>query len=94
MIFASAIAGYVMSPIDLNPDFIPVIGLTDDAILIPAGIWLFRKLVPPYIFQRNLSLAQAASRLPVSKIAAAAIILLWLGLALWLAHLLGSTRYF
>ena len=92
-IFALAIAGYALSPIDLIPDFIPVIGLLDDAILIPAGIWLFRKLVPPGIFQRNLSLAEAAIRTPVSKTAAAAIILLWLGFALWLAHVLGATRY-
>lgn len=92
-IFALAIAGYALSPIDLIPDFIPVIGLLDDAILIPAGIWLFRKLVPPDIFARNLKIAQAASRYPISKAAAAVIIMLWLGLAIWLAYLLGLPRH-
>jgi uncharacterized membrane protein YkvA (DUF1232 family) len=93
-IFALAIAGYALSPIDLIPDFIPVIGLLDDAVLIPAGIWLFCKLVPPEIFARNLQLAQAASSRPISKIAATAIILLWTLLAVWLAYLLGLNRHF
>ena len=93
-IFALAIAGYALSPIDLIPDFIPVIGLLDDAILIPAGIWLFCKLAPPEIYARNLQLAQAASLRPISKIAAAVIILLWVAAAIWLASLLGLPRNF
>jgi uncharacterized membrane protein YkvA (DUF1232 family) len=93
-IFALAIAGYALSPIDLIPDFIPVIGLLDDAVLIPAGIWLFCKLVPPEIFARNLQLAQAASSRPISKIAATAIILLWTLLAVWLAYIFGLNRHF
>ena len=88
-IFAVAIAGYALSPIDLIPDFIPVIGLLDDAILIPAGIWLFCKLAPPEIYARNLQLAQAASSRPVSKAAAVVIILLWVAAAIWLASVLG-----
>ena len=93
-IFALAIAGYALSPIDLIPDFIPVIGLLDDAILIPVGIWLFCKLAPPEIYARNLQLAQAASLRPISKIAAAVIILLWVAAAIWLASLLGLPRNF
>ncbi len=93
-IFALAIAGYALSPIDLIPDFIPVIGLLDDVVLIPAAIWLFCKLVPPDIFARNLALAHAASRRPVSKMAAALILMLWLGLAIWLAYALGLHRHF
>ena len=88
-----AIAGYALSPIDLIPDFIPVIGLLDDAILIPAGIWVFRKLVPADIFARNLKIAQAASRHPISKAAAAVIIITWIGLSIWLAYLLDLHRY-
>jgi uncharacterized membrane protein YkvA (DUF1232 family) len=93
-ILALVIASYALSPIDLIPDFIPVIGLLDDAILIPAGIWLFCKLVPPEIYARNLDLAQRASTRPVSKIAAIAIIILWFGAAGWMAHILGLQLYF
>lgn len=93
-IFALAIAGYALSPVDLIPDFIPVIGLLDDAVLIPAAIWLFCKLVPSDIFARNLALAHAASHRPVSKMAALMILMLWLGLAIWLAYALGLHRYF
>ena len=88
-IFALAIAGYALSPIDLIPDFIPVIGLLDDAILIPAGIWLFCKLAPTDIYARNLQLAQAASSRPAAKAAAVVIILLWVAAAIWLANVLG-----
>ena len=88
-VFALLIAGYALSPIDLIPDFIPIIGLLDDAILIPIGIWLFRKAVPTEIFARNLATAEAASVHPVSKAAAAIIVVLWLAAAIWLARLLG-----
>jgi uncharacterized membrane protein YkvA (DUF1232 family) len=83
-LFAFAIAGYALSPVDLVPDFIPIIGLLDDAVLIPLGIWLFRKWVPAGIYARNLALAEAASSRPVSNTAAAVIIALWIGTALWL----------
>jgi hypothetical protein len=62
--------------------------------LIPVGIWLFCKLVPPEIFARNLQLAQAASSRPISKIAATAIILLWTLLAVWLAFIFDLHRRF
>ena len=93
-IFALVIAGYALSPIDLIPDFIPVIGLLDDAVLIPVAIWLFCKFVPPDVFARNRALAQAASRRPVSKMAAALILILWLGLAIWLAYTIGLQHQF
>ena len=88
-ILALAIAGYALSPVDLIPDFIPVIGLLDDAVLIPAGIWLFCKLAPPEIYARNLHLAQAASTRPVSKAAAVVIISLWIATTMWLANFVG-----
>jgi uncharacterized membrane protein YkvA (DUF1232 family) len=88
-VFALLIAGYALSPIDLIPDFIPVIGLLDDAVLIPLGIWLFRKWVPADIYARNLALAEAASSRPVSRTAAAIIIALWIGAALWLGWAIG-----
>ena len=44
---ALLIAAYALSPIDLIPDFIPILGLIDDALLIPAGIWLVGRMLPP-----------------------------------------------
>jgi uncharacterized membrane protein YkvA (DUF1232 family) len=84
------IAGYALSPIDLIPDFIPVLGLLDDAILIPLGIWLFRKIVPSGIFAQNLAIAEAAGNRPMSRASAIAIIGLWLALLIWMAYLLGA----
>ena len=86
-IFAAAIAGYALSPIDLIPDFLPVIGLLDDVILIPLGIWLFRRWVPHGIYDRNQAIAQAASERPVSRLGAAIIITCWLAGAIWLGWL-------
>lgn len=77
-IFAMLIAGYALSPIDLIPDFIPIIGLLDDALLIPLGIWLLRNMIPDEIYARNLARAQAAGQRPVSKMAAVIILSIWL----------------
>lgn len=88
-LFALAIAAYALSPIDLIPDFIPVLGMLDDAILLPLAMWLFRKAVPDAIFERNLRVAEAAATRPISRGGAVAIVLLWLVLALWLAKLFG-----
>jgi uncharacterized membrane protein YkvA (DUF1232 family) len=92
-LLALLIAGYALSPIDLIPDFIPVLGLLDDAILIPFGIWLFRKFVPPEIYARNLAIAEATGSRPVSRTGAAAIIGLWLIFALWAVWLLGAQNW-
>ena len=46
-LLAGCVAAYALSPIDLIPDFIPVIGLLDDLLLVPAGIWLALRLLPP-----------------------------------------------
>jgi uncharacterized membrane protein YkvA (DUF1232 family) len=89
-LLALLIAGYALSPIDLIPDFIPVLGLLDDALLIPLGICLFRKIVPLEIFARNLAIAQAAGSRPISRTAAVVIISLWLSLALIAAYILAK----
>ena len=80
-LLALLIAGYALSPIDLIPDFIPIIGLLDDAILIPAGIWLFRKITPPDVYARNLAMAQYATTRPISRWGAIAIIAIWVAFA-------------
>ena len=48
------IAAYALSPIDLIPDFIPILGVLDEAVLIPLGIWLFLKLVPDQLYADKL----------------------------------------
>lgn len=73
---ALATAAYALSPIDLIPDFVPVLGLLDDLILVPAGIWLARRLIPPALLDELRAAAQAHV-LPVSRTAAGVVIALW-----------------
>ena len=83
---AAFIVAYALSPIDLIPDFIPIIGFLDEIILLPGAIWLVLKLLPPEVLRDSRARAHAwlqAHRLkPRNWIAAAAIVLLWI-LALW-----------
>ncbi|WP_213980539.1 YkvA family protein [Sphingomonas sp. dw_22] len=60
------VAAYALSPIDLIPDFIPVLGLVDDAILIPLGVWLFERLIPADQFAEHRARAAEETRRPVS----------------------------
>lgn len=82
-IFAICIVSYAFSPIDLIPDFIPVLGFLDDAILLPLGIWLVVKIIPPQVLaesREKARLAQSQDK-PQNWIAAGLIILIWLSLA-------------
>lgn len=76
---------YAFSPIDLIPDFIPVLGYLDDLILLPLGIWLSIKLLPADVVQEYRAKAkqQLLKRQP-NYIMAAVIILFWLILGYWL----------
>src|ERR1700743_1461776 len=85
---ALLVAGYALSPIDLIPDFIPVVGYLDDLILVPAGIWLVIPRIPPDGLPEHRALADAASSRPVSKLAAAVIIAIWIAAACAVAWLL------
>lgn len=81
------VLAYALSPIDLIPDFIPVLGLLDDAVLLPALIWLTVRLIPDHVLaaarqQAEDWLAAEADR-PRSWTGAALIVLLWLA-GLWL----------
>jgi uncharacterized membrane protein YkvA (DUF1232 family) len=84
-----AVAAYALSPIDLIPDFIPVLGYLDDLIIVPAGILLVVRLIPPEIMAQHRTAAAAASARPVSRTAAMVIIAIWVActlLAGWLAY--------
>jgi uncharacterized membrane protein YkvA (DUF1232 family) len=84
--FALAIAAYALSPIDLIPDFIPVLGYLDDAILLPMAIWLAVRMVPPDVMTEHRAAAAKAGSRPVSRGGAAIIAALWVlaaGALLW-----------
>jgi uncharacterized membrane protein YkvA (DUF1232 family) len=87
---AIAVAAYALSPIDLIPDFVPVVGYLDDLIIVPAGIALVVRLIPPAIMAEHRALATAAQDRPVSRAAAAVIVGLW---ALALAATAWMIRY-
>jgi uncharacterized membrane protein YkvA (DUF1232 family) len=83
------IAAYALSPIDLIPDFIPVLGLLDDLVLLPVGIWLAVRLIPSAIMAEHRWAAEVAGERPVSRTAAAIIVAIWLaaiGLTVWLVY--------
>ena len=87
-LLAIAVAGYALSPIDLIPDFIPVLGYLDDLIIVPLGIWLVIALIPEDVMREYRATANAAAQRPVSKAAAIIIVALWIsGAALlgWIA---------
>lgn len=78
-VLVAGIAAYALSPIDLIPDFLPVIGYLDDLVLLPMLIALAISLIPDHVLTACRVRARAAleSRPPVSRGAAALIILLW-----------------
>ena len=84
---AAAVAAYALSPIDLIPDFIPLLGYLDDLLIVPLGILLAVRLIPPPILAELRARALEHGR-PVSRAGLALVISIWLaaaGLALWLA---------
>jgi uncharacterized membrane protein YkvA (DUF1232 family) len=82
-VLAAVVVGYAFCPIDLIPDFIPVLGYLDDLILVPLGIWLALKLIPQEVMAEARERAQEviAQGKPVSRAAAVAVVSIWLLLA-------------
>lgn len=78
---AGAVAAYALSPIDLIPDFIPVLGYLDDLLIVPAGIWLVVRLVPPPLMAEFREEAVRRAGRPISYIAAAVIAAIWIAAA-------------
>jgi len=87
-LLALAVAAYALSPIDLIPDFIPILGYLDDLVLLPLGIVLIIKLTPVAIIEASRTKAREASAKPKSKLAAAVIVVIWVlcavGFGYWL----------
>ena len=84
---AAVTVAYALSPIDLIPDFIPVLGHLDDLVLVPLGLALAIRLIPPSVLAEHR--AEAARRFaeggPRSRLGAALVVSLWLIAAFWLA---------
>jgi uncharacterized membrane protein YkvA (DUF1232 family) len=89
-ILATLVVAYALSPIDLIPDFIPVIGYLDDVILIPIGIYFTLKLVPQPVIDECRAKARdwlvAHQAKPRNYVAAAVIVCLWFAAAWWAWH--------
>ena len=82
-IFAACVVGYAFSPIDLIPDPIPVLGYLDDLVLVPLGVALALKMIPPAVLAECREKAQAimSQGRPTNWVAAGVIIAIWLLLA-------------
>jgi uncharacterized membrane protein YkvA (DUF1232 family) len=89
---AICVAGYALSPIDLIPDFIPVLGYLDEVVILPLGILAVVKLIPAEVMADSRVAAAVAAERPVSRTAVVVIALIWaasIALTGWMAY-----RYF
>ena len=83
-IVAGLVLAYALSPIDLIPDFIPVLGYLDDLILVPLGIMLALRMIPAAVLVAARAQAEATLLRPTNRVAAVAIVAIWIACALWL----------
>lgn len=92
-LLAAGVVAYAFSPIDLIPDFVPVLGYLDDLVIVPLGIALAVKLIPAPTLEECRLEAQAAMDRPTNWVAAGVIIAIWLLLAaLVITLLIRATR--
>jgi uncharacterized membrane protein YkvA (DUF1232 family) len=88
-VFAAGVAGYALSPIDLIPDFVPVLGYVDDLLLVPLGIVIAIRLIPADVMAEHRATASRAAERPLSRTAAVVIASIWAASAAlvgWLAY--------
>jgi uncharacterized membrane protein YkvA (DUF1232 family) len=71
------LAAYAFSPIDLIPDFIPVLGLLDDLLLVPSGLWLFVRMLPPGLIEEHRAAAALAAERPRSRFGIVIVLAVW-----------------
>lgn len=89
---AACVVGYALSPIDLIPDFIPVLGYLDDLILLPIGIVIVMKMIPGEVLAECRLKAKAADGGVMKWVVACLIVVLWAALALWAISIIRSVR--
>ncbi len=84
-LLVAGIIAYALSPIDLIPDFVPLLGYLDDLILIPLGIALAIRLIPDAVLRECRARAQHTLRGggPASRVAGAVVVIIWIALALF-----------
>ena len=93
-LLALGIAAYALSPIDLIPDFIPILGYLDDLIIVPLGVMLVLRMVPAEVVAASRAKAAETANRPTSAAMAAVIVAIWLiaivAVGLWVWQLRGS----
>lgn len=89
-VLTACVVGYALSPIDLIPDPIPILGYLDDLVIVPLGILLVRRMIPAVVMADCRQRAQDAMDRgkPVNLVAAGVIIAIWVVLVLWMGYLL------
>jgi uncharacterized membrane protein YkvA (DUF1232 family) len=88
-VLAVAVVAYALSPIDLIPDMIPVLGQLDDLVLVPLGLWLALRFIPPEVIAEHRARAATMQRLPRSRTAGVVVVVIWIAaflLAAWWTH--------
>jgi uncharacterized membrane protein YkvA (DUF1232 family) len=85
-LLATAVVAYAFSPLDLIPDFLPVVGYLDDLIIVPLGIALVLRLVPPEVLAESRERADEATQRPTSRVVVIVVLGIWVGLALLVAR--------
>lgn len=87
-VLAVLVVGYAFSPIDLIPDFLPIVGYLDEFILLPGAVYVLFKLIPKPVLEdchaRADAFLHAHEHTPRNYVAAVVIVLLWVGLLAWL----------
>jgi Uncharacterized conserved protein len=81
-VFGVIVVGYALSPIDLIPDFVPVLGYLDDLFIVPGGIWIILKMIPQNVMEECRAQAEEKFTMcrPKSYLTAIIIVLLWLAI--------------
>jgi uncharacterized membrane protein YkvA (DUF1232 family) len=77
-LLAGLVVAYAVSPIDLIPDFVPVLGYLDDVIVLPLGIWLALRLIPESVMIEARRRADGVTERPTSRTAAVVIVVIWI----------------
>ena len=79
-VFAALVVGYVFSPIDPIPDWIPAVGLLDEMVVVPIGVLVAAKMIPPQVMEESREKARevAEGEKPINRVAAVVVVAVWL----------------